>query len=40
MGELKSTGRSFDVSKWEVRDAWEKVVAGQLHVGNQSGVSE
>jgi len=42
VGELRPSGKSFDVSKWEVHDAWEKVVAGQqaLHVGKRSGVPE
>lgn len=42
MGELKSSGKSFDLSRWEVHDAREKVVAGQptLHVGKRSGVPE
>ena len=25
MGELKSSGKSFEISKWEVQHAWEKV---------------
>ena len=25
MGELTSSGKSFEISKWEVREAWEKV---------------
>ena len=29
MGELKSSGKSFDISKWEVQHAWEKVKANQ-----------
>ena len=29
MGELKSSGKSFDISKWEVHDAWEKVRANK-----------
>ncbi len=24
MGELKPPGKPFDISKWEVQDAWEK----------------
>ena len=27
MGELKPPGKPFDISKWEVQDAWEKVKA-------------
>jgi hypothetical protein len=43
VGELKSAGKSFDVSKWGVHDAEEKVGPGQpaLHGGQRpSGVSE
>lgn len=42
VGELKSSGKSFDVSQWEMHDAWENAAAGQpaLHVGKQSGVPE
>ena len=29
MGELKPSGKSFDISKWEVQDAWEKVKANK-----------
>jgi RNA-directed DNA polymerase len=29
MGELKSPGKPFDISKWEVQDAWEKVRANK-----------
>lgn len=29
MGELTSSGKSFDISKWEVREAWEKVRANK-----------
>ena len=29
MGELKSSGKSFDISKWEVLEAFEKVKANQ-----------
>jgi RNA-directed DNA polymerase len=29
MSELKSSGRSFDISKWEVWEAWEKVKANK-----------
>ena len=25
MGELKPPGKPFDISNWEVQDAWEKV---------------
>ena len=25
MGKLKASGKSFDISKWEVWEAWEKV---------------
>lgn len=42
MGELKSSGKSFDVSRWGVHDAREQEAAGRpaLHVGKPSGVSE
>jgi len=33
MGELKSSGKSFDISKWEVQDAWEKVRANKGAAG-------
>src|SRR5258708_36971404 len=33
MGELKSSGKSFDISKWEVHDAWEKVKANKGGAG-------
>ena len=33
MGELKSSGKSFDISKWEVHDAWEKVRANKGAAG-------
>jgi len=33
MGELKSSGKSFDISKWEVHDAWEKVKANKGAAG-------
>lgn len=29
MGELRSPGKSFEISKWEVREAWEKVRANK-----------
>ena len=29
MGELKPPGKPFDISKWEVQDAWEKVKANK-----------
>ena len=29
MGELKPPGKSFDISKWEVQEAWEKVKANK-----------
>ena len=29
MGELKSSGKSFDISKWEVWEAWKKVRANK-----------
>lgn len=29
MGELKSSGKSFDISKWEVWEAWERVKANK-----------
>ena len=29
MGELKLPGKSFDISKWEVQEAWEKVKANK-----------
>ena len=29
MGELKSSGKPFEISKWEVQDAWEKVKANK-----------
>ena len=29
MGELKASGKSFDISKWEVWEAWEKVKANK-----------
>ena len=29
MGELKSSGKSFEISKWEVQEAWEKVQGEQ-----------
>jgi group II intron reverse transcriptase/maturase len=33
MGELKSSGKSFEISKWEVQNAWEKVKANQGAAG-------
>jgi RNA-directed DNA polymerase len=33
MGELKSSGKSFDISKGEVHDAWEKVKANKGAAG-------
>ena len=33
MGELKSSGKSFDISKWDVHDAWEKVRANKGAAG-------
>ena len=33
MGELKSSGKSFEISKWEVHDAWEKVKANKGAAG-------
>ena len=29
MDELKSSGKSFEISKWEVWEAWEKVKANK-----------
>ena len=29
MGELKSSAKSFEISKWEVQRAWEKVKANK-----------
>ena len=29
MGELRSLGKSFEISKWEVQEAWEKVRANK-----------
>lgn len=29
MGELKSLGKAFDISKWEVQEAWERVRANE-----------
>lgn len=29
MGELKSSGKSFEISKWEVQEAYEKVKANR-----------
>ena len=29
MGELKSAGKSFEISKWEVQYAWEKAKANK-----------
>src|ERR1700738_4261730 len=29
VSELKSSGKSFDISKWEVWEAWEKVKANK-----------
>ena len=29
MGELKSSGKPFEISKWEVKEAWEKVKANK-----------
>ena len=29
MGELKSLGKAFDISKWEVKEAWERVRANK-----------
>ena len=29
MGELKPPGKPFEISKWEVQDAWEKVKANK-----------
>ena len=33
MGELKSSGKSFEISKWEVQQAWEKVKANKGAAG-------
>jgi len=33
MGELKSSGKSFEISKWEVQRAWEKVWANKGAAG-------
>ena len=33
MGELKSSGKSFEISKWEVQHAWEKVKANKGAAG-------
>ena len=33
MGELKSSGKSFEISKWEVQNAWEKVRANKGAAG-------
>ena len=33
MGELKSAGKSFEISKWEVLYAWEKVRANKGAAG-------
>jgi RNA-directed DNA polymerase len=33
MSELKSSGKSFEISKWEVHNAWEKVKANQGAAG-------
>ena len=33
MGELKSSGKSFEISKWEVQNAWEKVKANKGAAG-------
>jgi RNA-directed DNA polymerase len=33
MGELKSSGKSFEISKWEVQRAWEKVKANKGAAG-------
>jgi len=33
MGELKSSGKSFEISKWEVQEAWEKVRANKGAAG-------
>jgi RNA-directed DNA polymerase len=33
MGELKSSGKSFGISKWEVQSAWEKVRANKGAAG-------
>ena len=35
MGELKSSGKSFEISKWEVQNAWEKVKANQGAAGER-----
>jgi RNA-directed DNA polymerase len=29
MGELKSSGKPFEISKWAVQEAWEKVKANK-----------
>ena len=29
MDELKSSGKSFEISKWEVQEAWEAVKANK-----------
>ena len=33
MGELKSSAKSFAISKWEVQRAWEKVWANKGAAG-------
>jgi retron-type reverse transcriptase len=33
VGELKSAGKSFGISKWEVQYAWEKVKANKGAAG-------
>ena len=33
MGELKSAGKSFEISKWEVQYGWEKVKANKGAAG-------
>ena len=33
VGELKSAGKSFEISKWEVLYAWEKVKANKGAAG-------
>lgn len=37
MGELKSSGKSFEISKWEVHNAWQKVKANRGAAGVATG---